>query len=145
MISRSESEMLAYGRKLGKAFLDNFSNDQKSVVIELIGDVGAGKTTLTRGIAEGLGIDGAVTSPSFTISKSYSFPGGMLVHYDFYRLSDPGLMAEDLADAISNKNTVVIIEWGESVANILPKNHQVYKITLNNDGSRTIEKIQEEK
>ena len=65
----------------------------------LIGRNGAGKTTFARGIAEGLGIKELITSPSFTISKSYAIPGGKtLVHYDFYRLPDPGLMAEDLEE-----------------------------------------------
>ncbi len=135
--------MLEYGKQLGKKFLGDFSDCKQPIIVELIGDVGAGKTTLTRGIAEGLGVNEPVTSPSFTISKRYSFPGGELAHYDFYRLSDPGLMADDLADVIKSKNTVAVIEWGDSVNDILPEDHLVYKIILNDDGSRTIEKIQE--
>ena len=93
----SESEMLAFGAEFARS-LTHFP-----VTIELIGDVGAGKTTFTRGLARGLGIKSEVTSPSFTISKSYAFKDQSgtprtLTHYDFYRLQDPGLMQDDLAN-----------------------------------------------
>ena len=132
MILHSEAEMLEFGEQLGK----NFSTP---TLIELIGDVGAGKTTITRGIATGMGVSAKVTSPSFTISKSYAATNGrFLTHYDFYRLSDPGLMAEDLAESINDQNTVTVIEWANSVADFLPP-HTIFEITLNDDGSRTIE------
>lgn len=136
---RSETEMIDFGKTLGEKIKMGFLSDANSVIIELVGDVGTGKTTLTRGIAEGLGVKEPVTSPSFTISKHYAFPGGELIHYDFYRLSDPGLMADDLSDAIRSKNNVVIIEWGESVADILPENHIVYNLFLDEDESHVLE------
>ncbi len=108
-------------------------------VVELLGDVGAGKTTFTRGLAEGLGIKENITSPSFTISKSYAIPGGKaLVHYDFYRLPDPGLMAEDLEESIANPNNIVIVEWADSVSDLLPKDHQKIEIKLSEDGTREV-------
>ncbi len=108
-------------------------------VIELLGDVGAGKTTFTRGLAEGLGIKEPVTSPSFTISKSYALPNGnTLTHYDFYRLPDPGIMSEDLSENINNPNSIVIIEWADSIADLLPKDHKTITIKYNNDGTREI-------
>lgn len=123
--------MLAFGEK--------FANSITGQVIELIGDVGAGKTTFTRGLAKGLGIKEEITSPSFTISKVYSLPNGKtLTHYDFYRLQDPGLMKEDLEESISNPNNYTIIEWGESVSDILPKNHTTINIKYNDDGSREV-------
>ena len=125
-----------------KEMLDFASNFAKSLslpaVIELVGDVGAGKTTFTRGLAKGLGVESPVTSPSFTISKRYALPGGSLVHYDFYRLPDPGLMADDLADVLSEKNTVVVVEWGGSISDLLPENHHKIEIKLNEDGSREV-------
>lgn len=126
--------MINFGRQLAKGL-------KTPIVIELIGDVGAGKTTITRGIAEGLGVKEPVTSPSFTISKRYSFPGGTLVHYDFYRLPDPGLMQDDLFESINDENTITIVEWADSVSDILPKNHRKFLITLNEDGSRNVEEI----
>ena len=119
----SEEEMLDFGRK--------FAHEIKfPTVIELIGDVGAGKTTFVRGLAEGLGIEEPVTSPSFTISKSYPLPDNKrLIHYDFYRLPDPGLMLEDLNESINSQNNLVIIEWADSISGLLPSDH--IKITIN--------------
>ena len=130
----SEEEMLAFGRELAKGLV-------VPAVIELVGDVGAGKTTLTRGIAEGLGVKAQVTSPSFTISKVYEFPNGTLVHYDFYRLGEPGLMAEDLMESIGDERTITIVEWADSVADVLPEKHIKIEIALNEDGSRTVKEM----
>ena len=99
-----------------------------------------GKTTFVRGFAEGLGIKEPITSPSFTISKSYACPDGeTLVHYDFYRLNDPGLMVEDLAENLKNPKNIVVIEWSDSVKDILPEEHTVITIKYNDDGSREVE------
>lgn len=111
-------------------------------VIELIGDVGAGKTTFVRGLAKELGIEESVTSPSFTISKSYACPDGRtLVHYDFYRLNDPGLMVEDLEENLKNPDNIVVIEWSDSIKDFLPENHTIINIKYNDDGSRELEII----
>lgn len=122
----SEQEMLELGKQFAK---------KCPRVIELIGDVGAGKTTFVRGLVRGLGVKEPVTSPSFTISKSYALPDGRtLIHYDFYRLNDPGLMAEDLGESISNPNNIVVIEWGDSIDNILPENRTKIFIDYNENG-----------
>ena len=128
----SEQEMLDFGKEFAKKV-------SPGQVIELLGDVGAGKTTFTRGLAEGLGVKESITSPSFTISKTYALPGGKnLVHYDFYRLPDPGLMSEDLSESIDNPNNIVIIEWADSVANLLPENHIKITISYNEDDTREV-------
>ena len=104
-------------------------------MIELVGDVGVGKTTFVQGLAEGLGVKVPVTSPSFTISKEYALPGGgSLVHYDFYRLPEPGLMFDDLMEKINNPQNIVVIEWGESVAELLPENHVKIEIEYGEKG-----------
>lgn len=130
MIIKSEQEMLDFG--------ENFAKNCPHV-IELVGDVGTGKTTFTRGLAKGLGISSEVTSPSFTISKSYALPNGKtLVHYDFYRLTDPGLMVDDLAENLSDNSKIIVIEWGESVANLLPENHTIINIQYTDSGREVI-------
>lgn len=116
---------------------------RRKTVIELIGDVGAGKTTFVRGLAKGLGIKEPITSPSFTISKSYAFKDKEgkeknLVHYDFYRLGDPGLMANDLADSINNPDNLVVIEWADSIDEILPENRLKITINYNEDNTREV-------
>ena len=132
MIIHSEQEMLDYGEQFAKKLTT-------PTVIELIGDVGAGKTTFVRGLAKGLGVKEPITSPSFTISKQYALPNNKrLVHYDFYRLPDPGLMSEDLQENLTDKNTITIIEWSDSVSNLLPKDRVIINIEYNEDGSRSI-------
>jgi tRNA threonylcarbamoyladenosine biosynthesis protein TsaE len=107
-------------------------------VIELLGDVGAGKTTFTRGLAKGLGIKAAVTSPSFTISKLYQGEKYQLAHYDFYRLEDPGLMSEDLEESIRDPNMITVVEWGESIRGVLPDNREIVEIKYIDENSREI-------
>lgn len=128
----SEQEMIELAKGLSKSIT-------KPAVIELVGDVGAGKTTFVRGFAKGLGIKEPITSPSFTISKTYAIPGGKtLVHYDFYRLKDPGLMSEDLSENISNPNNIIIVEWADSVEDLLPQNRTKITINYNDDGTREV-------
>lgn len=139
----SESEMLALGRQFAQKLT-------LPAVFELVGDVGAGKTTWTRGLAAGLGIREAVTSPSFTIAKRYSFPipqkrcknyntQGTLIHYDFYRLDDPGIMRAELAEALANPNSVVVVEWGGDVADLLPAHKVRIEFLLTPEGSRELQ------
>lgn len=95
-------------------------------VIELTGDVGSGKTTFTKGLAEGLGVTDDVQSPSFTISRVYDGRDDVrLVHYDFYRLADPGIMAYDIAEAVDDPQAVVVVEWGATVDGVLPSDRTV--------------------
>ena len=132
MLIHSEADMIAFGRNFA-------ANLSAPAVIELIGDVGTGKTTFTRGLAEGLGITEPISSPSFTISRFYEGEKYTLTHYDFYRLDNPGLMADDLAESISEPNNITVVEWGESIADILPAEH--YRITINyiDENTREVE------
>ena len=130
----SEQEMIELGEKIGSTLMSG-----GPYILELIGDVGTGKTTFTRGLAKGLGIHEEITSPSFTISKSYALKNGKtLTHYDFYRLSDPGIMMDDLEEKLHDQNSIIVIEWGESVANLLPDNHAVITINYNDDNTREV-------
>ncbi len=127
----SASEMLELGRRVAKDL-------DLPAVIELVGDVGAGKTTFTQGLAEGLGVLESVTSPSFTISKRYLFDGGELIHYDFYRLNEPGIMREEIAENLTIPNAVVVVEWGEAVTDLLPEDKLHIEFKLLNDGAREV-------
>lgn len=92
-------------------------------VVELVGDVGAGKTTFVKGIAKGLGIEEDVQSPSFTISRVYEARDGLqLAHYDFYRLSDPGIMADELTETTQDPLSITVIEWADIVEGVLQEN-----------------------
>lgn len=84
-------------------------------LVLLNGELGAGKTTLTRGLGEGLGVRGAVTSPTFVIARVHpSLTGGpALVHVDAYRLAGGLDEMEDLDLDVSLPESVVVVEWGE--------------------------------
>mgnify|MGYP005832285231 CR=1 FL=1 len=108
-------------------------------VIELIGDVGAGKTTLTKAIAAGMRVNGDVSSPSYTLSQVYESRGGIkLRHYDFYRLNDPGILAAELNEAMLDEKSVIVIEWGGIVAGILPPDHLQIHILATGETDRQL-------
>lgn len=130
---KNEQQMQDLGARLGRLFTGG-------EVVELIGDVGAGKTTLVRGVARGMGVDETVQSPSFTISRVYDAANGRrLVHYDFYRLSDPGIMRDELAETMSGDDTVVIIEWADTVGQTLPDDRLTITITSSGENTRRLD------
>lgn len=131
MLISSEAEMMQFGEKVTSSLA-------APAVIELLGDVGTGKTTFTRGLAKGLGVKAAVTSPSFTISKLYQGEKYQLAHYDFYRLEDPGLMSEDLMESIQDPNTITVVEWGESIRGVLPEKRTVIEIKYIDENQREV-------
>ncbi len=99
-------------------------------VIELISDLGGGKTTFVRGLAKGSGSKEHVTSPTFTIRNDYEAPKLKIAHFDFFRLNDdPGNLTDLLSEAISLPDTVVVVEWADAVKGVLPYEH--VKIILN--------------
>ena len=108
-------------------------------VIELVGDVGAGKTTFTKGLAKGLGIDEDVQSPTFTISRVYDARDELtLAHYDFYRLVDAGIMSAELYEAVHDPKNITVIEWGDVVAGVLPRDRLSLSITATADTRRLV-------
>ena len=134
---KNEAAVIDFAENLMREILQ--SKDALPCAIELVGDVGAGKTTFTKGLARGLEITEEITSPTFTISKVYENSRGQkLVHYDFYRLENPGIMVEDLFENLQDSQTVTVIEWADTVSEILPANHLRLEILINDDGSRTL-------
>jgi tRNA threonylcarbamoyladenosine biosynthesis protein TsaE len=121
----SENDMRTLGQKLGE-FLHG------DETIELVGDVGAGKTTFVKGLAVGMGVDEDVQSPSFTISRIYDAHHDVtLAHYDFYRLGEAGILSEDVQESMADAKTVTVIEWAGIVDGTLP--HDRIRITISPD------------
>ncbi len=89
-------------------------------VVALIGDLGTGKTTLTRYIAEGLGVSEPVTSPTFTIVSEYRSGRLPVFHFDVYRLESSEELFEIGAEEYFHAGGVCIIEWADRIADILP-------------------------
>ena len=123
-------------KQLGEAIGRSVSGGE---VLELVGDIGAGKTTLTKGIARALGVNEPVQSPTFTISRVYDSPKGLrLAHYDFYRLSEAGIMGDEIREAMDD-DSVIIVEWAGAVDDDLPEDRLVVKITTISEEERLVE------
>jgi len=127
--------MQALGAKIGDRIMGG-------EVIVLIGDIGAGKTTFTKGLARSMGISEDVQSPTFTVSRVYETGRGVtLAHYDFYRLSDPGIMRAELMEAAHDPRMATIIEWSEIVADVLPTDTLRMIITATGEDTRIVELV----
>ncbi len=131
-----------------KQFLTNDSQETESLgrdigsklkggeVIQLIGDLGSGKTTFVRGLAVGAGSTTAVSSPTFTISQVY--PGRVTVrHFDFYRLQGDEMIRHELADS-TDENDVIVMEWADDVTNVIEKDILSLTFTYIDDTKRKI-------
>lgn len=140
--SHDENELMAIGQKIGQVLTEND-------VLVLTGDLGAGKTTLTKGIARGLGITQMVKSPTYTIVREYQ--GRLpLYHLDVYRIGDdPDSI--DLDDFLYGQG-VTVIEWGELLSDgvlddylevIITKTDDGRQINLRANGSRSEELLRE--
>ena len=123
------SDMESLGRRLAAAL-------QPGDIVLLNGSLGAGKTLLVSGIAQALGVEARVTSPSFLVVKQYE---GLLpiVHADVYRL---GSTAEftDLELIDEAEDGVLLIEWGDAIRPALPEEIINVEIEVNDDGSRSV-------
>ena len=102
----AEADTLALGRALATCITPG-------MVIYLVGELGAGKTTLARGLLRGLGYEGRVKSPTFTLVEVYEFSRLYLYHFDFYRFSDPRELGEAGFREYFNPQSVCLVEWPE--------------------------------
>lgn len=122
--TRNEDELIMLGTLIGQKV-------KSGQVIVLTGDLGAGKTTLTKGIGQGLGVQQMIKSPTYTIVREYE--GNLpLYHLDVYRLGDdPDSI--DLDDFIYAEG-VTVIEWGELLGDALPNDYLEIILTKTDDG-----------
>jgi tRNA threonylcarbamoyladenosine biosynthesis protein TsaE len=124
LISHNLEETLAIGRSLAQVL-------KGGELLELSSDLGGGKTSFVKGLASGMGCHETVQSPSFTISRVYECENGLeLQHFDFYRLTDAGIMGAELAESVADPLIVVVIEWAGIVEGILPTERIRLEITI---------------
>ena len=115
----------------------NFESEKfENMIICLKGDLGSGKTMFTKGIANALGITEVVTSPTFTIIKEYESGEMPLYHMDVYRLdgATEGVGIEDYY----KKNGIVVIEWANTIKDILPKERLEIKFSVVDENKRVL-------
>ncbi|MDF2673798.1 MAG: tsaE [Clostridiales bacterium] len=135
IVTRSEEETLIIGTKIGEKLMPGS-------VISLNGDLGAGKTHITKGIAKGLGVEDYITSPTFIIVNQYEgrIP---LYHFDVYRINDIDEMYEIGFEEYLYGDGACIIEWGKIVEELLPE--YTIKIDINKIDDNTREIVIDDK
>ena len=111
---KNEAEVIEFGNKIGR-------EAKAGTVIALTGDLGAGKTTLTKSIAVGLGIDDVITSPTFNIVKEYDTGRLPLYHFDVYRIGDVDEMYELGYEEYFYGEGVSVVEWADLIEDIMPE------------------------
>ena len=130
--TRSEAETIALGERLSREL------PARGVVL-LIGNLGAGKTTLAKGIVSGRGAaaQDEVSSPTFTLIHEYG--GGRVYHVDLYRLEEPRELATLGLEELFDRDALVLIEWGERFPRFLPRDRTEIRIRATGDDEREIE------
>ena len=131
IISTSSEQTEQLGRLIG-------ANMKGGETIQLVSDLGGGKTTLTKGFVAGIGCEAMVSSPTFTISKEYKGTRVALKHFDFYRLTDAGIMQHELQEDIKDTSSVVVIEWADIIRSVLPEDTITITLRFVNEHDRKI-------
>ncbi len=127
---KNEAQTRDFGRKLAASL-------KPAAVVALVGDLGSGKTTLTKSIAAELGVQGHITSPTFNIVKEYKTGRLPLYHFDVYRITDPDEMYELGYEEYFYGDGVCIIEWADLIEELLPQDAIRIKIEYGeNEGER---------
>ena len=98
--------------------------------VALTGELGAGKTTLVHGVAEALGYEGAVASPTFTLVREYPTPLLRILHADVYRLDRVQDVIDLGLEERLDEGAALLIEWGDAVEALLPDDHLVIELTV---------------
>jgi tRNA threonylcarbamoyladenosine biosynthesis protein TsaE len=129
-VANSEEESRAFGLELARLA-------RPGMVIALVGELGTGKTTLAKAVAEGLGVTECVVSPTFTIIKEYTSGRLPLYHFDLYRLAGPGDLCELGFEEYFYGEGVCVVEWADRAANLLPENALTVELSYGEtDGQR---------
>lgn len=126
-----EAATIAAGQRLAQGLLPGIS-------IWLQGDLGAGKTTLVRGVLRGLGFEGKVKSPTYTLVEPYVVSGLYLYHFDLYRFNDVEEWEASGFREYFNSNTVCLVEWPEKAEGLLPQPDLELTLALPDSGGRRL-------
>lgn len=128
-VIKTPLEMMQLGEKIGNATFPN-------LVICMDGELGAGKTTLTKGIGKALGIKSVINSPTFTIMKVYDNSKLPLYHLDVYRIENS--QSDFELEEYFYQGGVSVIEWYKNIVDLIPENSVYINISINSDTSRLV-------
>lgn len=133
----SEKETERIGETIGQAA-------EPGTVVALIGDLGTGKTTLTKSIAKGLGVTETVTSPTFNIIREYKSGRIPLYHFDVYRIGDPDEMFELGYEEYFYGDGICVVEWADIIEELLPEDAVIIRIERGADEEEREYRIESE-
>lgn len=136
IITKSEKETYDFAKK----FAANLAGGE---VIGLVGDLGAGKTVFTKGLAAGLGVKDNVNSPTFVLMKVYKIKNSPkkiknLIHVDAYRIKKSEEISGVGLEEYMNKRIIVVIEWPQNIQSLMPKYSKIIKFKSLSESSRLI-------
>jgi tRNA threonylcarbamoyladenosine biosynthesis protein TsaE len=127
---KNEEDTFRYGKKLADELMPGD-------IVCLVGELGTGKTALTKAIASGLGVTEQIVSPTFNIVKEYHTGRLPLYHFDVYRVSDPESLFEIGVYEYFNGRGVCIVEWADLIADMIPDGSRLINIYYGeNEGER---------
>lgn len=132
LVSSSQSETEEIAARIGHQL-------RGGEVIELVSDLGGGKTTFVRGLVRGARSEDHVSSPTFTLSKVYKTPDFEIHHFDFYRLGDAGILGHELHDLAQDRQAVIVVEWADVVQHVLPEERLSIKLSATGENSRKVD------
>lgn len=123
------AELITYGKAIAQ-------DVTPGMVVYLEGDLGAGKTTMVKGIMAGLGYQGIVTSPTFSLLESYEMSVGLVHHFDCYRLESPDELEMIGGRELFNPGSICLVEWPDKAKGFLPEPDVRYLINYSAKGRK---------
>jgi tRNA threonylcarbamoyladenosine biosynthesis protein TsaE len=111
---------------------------QPPQLIELVGDLGGGKTAFTKELGRALGVSKTITSPTFNIHRSYDFEKGKLEHFDLYRLADDDIVLNELQDCLEQPSSIVVVEWAQHFTKSLAPDYLSIEFVFLDENTRQV-------
>ena len=128
-----EDETVRFGMELGKILISHIQSSNNALCVFLEGDLGAGKTTMTRGLLRGQGYESNVKSPTYTLVEPYAFHDFEIFHFDLYRLLDPEELEYMGIRDYFCKKALVLVEWPQKAQGHLPKPEVTVELAYGKD------------
>lgn len=142
LITKTPRQTYAFGQKIGNDLINYPPGTREAVCICLYGDLGSGKTTLVKGIANSLDITSLVASPTFIIVRHYPIKQKFysnFYHIDLYRIENSeDIKSLGLFDFFSDSSNIIAIEWAEKLGSNIPRKRLDIKMSLLNDNTRKV-------